>query len=281
MNITIYVASAFSKNNNGGNKAGVAFLNKAITTKQKMTIAKELAFSETAFISESAIADYKFEYFTPSEEVDLCGHATIASFVILKHLDKLFKNNYTIETNSGVLSISIKDDLIFMEQNKPIFSEVLEPKDFTDCFDIQTINKNHPLPVVSTGLRDILIPIKSEKLLHELQPNFETIKQISSHYNVVGLHLYAFDNQRIICRNFAPLFDINEESATGTSNAALACYLYNEYHLEKELYIFEQGHSLNQQSEILAKLSINSKKEIEKVFVGGKGYYCETRILSV
>ena len=92
MTITVYVASAFSKNQKGGNKAGVVLL----------SIAKELGFAETTFISKSTRADYKFEYFTPKEEVDLCGHATIASFIILDYLNKLFKDNYTIETNSGI-----------------------------------------------------------------------------------------------------------------------------------------------------------------------------------
>ena len=56
-----------------------------------MAIAKQLGYAETAFISESEIADYKIEYFTPKEEVDLCGHATIGSFAILMHLNKLFR----------------------------------------------------------------------------------------------------------------------------------------------------------------------------------------------
>ncbi|MGE1166805.1 PhzF family phenazine biosynthesis protein, partial [Peribacillus simplex] len=93
----------------------------------KMAIAKQLGYAETAFISESEIADYKIEYFTPKEEVDLCGHATIGSFTILMHLNKLFKNRYTIETNSGVLTITIKEDIIFMEQNEPIFYDVISP----------------------------------------------------------------------------------------------------------------------------------------------------------
>ncbi|HHQ0973038.1 TPA: PhzF family phenazine biosynthesis isomerase, partial [Listeria innocua] len=77
MNISVYVASAFSKNNNGGNKAGVVLNEPTLTTQQKMAIAKQLGYAETAFVTDSKIADYKLEYFTPKEEVDLCGHATI------------------------------------------------------------------------------------------------------------------------------------------------------------------------------------------------------------
>ncbi|EAL13423.1 phenazine biosynthesis protein PhzF family [Bacillus cereus G9241] len=246
-----------------------------------MAIAKQLGYAETAFISESEIADYKFEYFTPKEEVDLCGHATIGSFVILMHLNKLCQNRYTIETNSGVLTITIKDDIIFMEQNKPIFYDVVSPNEFIDCFDMKAIDDKYPIQIVSTGLKDILIPIKNETRLHTLQPNFEKIKEISKYYNVVGMHLYTFNDNRIICRNFAPLYDINEEAATGTSNGALACYLYEQHNLQKEVYVFEQGYSLRSPSEILVKLATNSNNKVEKVYVGGKGYYCETKYLNV
>lgn len=281
MKLSVYVASAFSKDHTGGNKAGVVLFEDTLTTTQKMSIAKQLGYAETAFISESDIADYKFEYFTPKEEVDLCGHATIGSFSILMHLNKLFKNCYTIETNSGVLAITIKDDTIFMEQNKPIFYDVISPTEFIDCFASKSIDSKSPIQIVSTGLKDILVPIKSETQLHALEPNFDKIKEISKYYNVVGMHLYTFNDDRIICRNFAPLYEINEEAATGTSNSALACYLYEQHSLQKDVYVFEQGYSLYSPSEILVKLVTNNKNEIEKVYVGGKGYYCETKCLNI
>ena len=127
-----------------------------------MEIAKELGYAETAFISESEVADYKIEYFTPKEEVDLCGHATIGSFAILMHVNKLFRNRYTIETNSGVLTITIKDDIIFMEQNEPIFYDIISPNEFIDCFDSKAIDNTYPIQIVSTGLKDILVPIKAK-----------------------------------------------------------------------------------------------------------------------
>lgn len=281
MKLSVYVASAFSKEHKGGNKAGVVLLEKPLSNSQKMAIAKQLGYAETAFLSESAIADYKFEYFTPKEEVDLCGHATIGSFTILMHLNKIFKTHYTIETNSGVLTITTKDDVIFMEQNTPIFYEIISPNALNGCFDTTLIDNKYPIQIVSTGLKDILIPIVAEKQLHALQPNFEKIKSISKDYQVVGTHLYTLEDDRIICRNFAPLYDINEEAATGTSNGALACFLYKQHNLQKEVYVFEQGYSLHSPSEILVRLVTNSAKEIEKVYVGGKGYYCETKYLNV
>ncbi|EAD1385536.1 PhzF family phenazine biosynthesis protein [Listeria monocytogenes] len=281
MDISVYVASAFSKNNKGGNKAGVVLNEPTLATAQKMAIAKQLGYAETAFLTESNCADFKLEYFTPKEEVALCGHATIGTFAILMHLNKIHKNQYTIETNSGVLTITIKEDTIFMEQNQPTFYDIIPPNNLTGCFDLNSLNANYPIQIVSTGLKDILIPVKSEADLYALEPNFEMVKEVSKQYEVVGMHLYTFSDDRIICRNFAPLFDINEEAATGTSNGALACYLYQHQYLQKELYVFEQGHSLHSPSEILVKLDVNDNKEIARVYVGGNGYYSETKYLSI
>lgn len=78
--VHVYVMSAFSKDNKGGNKAGVVLNREELSVSQKMEIAKELGYSETAFVTDSDVADYKIEYFTPTDEVPLCGHATIATF---------------------------------------------------------------------------------------------------------------------------------------------------------------------------------------------------------
>ncbi|MBF0014848.1 PhzF family phenazine biosynthesis protein [Enterococcus casseliflavus] len=276
MEITVHIASGFSKNQTGGNKAGVVLLEQPLTPQQKLAVAKELGFSETAFLSKSPQADFRFDYFTPKEEVDLCGHATIASFALLSYLNKLSRQQYRIDTNSGRLSITIKDGVIFMEQNKPLFSDVLSLEQLTDCFDTNAINDQIPIQIVSTGLKDILIPIKTTAQLQQVAPDFEEIKKVSALQQVVGMHLYAMEKERIVCRNFAPLFDINEESATGTSNAALACFLYQKCALEKEVYRFEQGSNLGEPSEIFVKLVTTSRKEIQHVYVGGRGHFCET-----
>lgn len=279
MDITVYVSSAFSKDDMGGNKAGVVLYENELTNEQKMKIAKDLGYAETAFITESSIADYKFEYFTPKEEVDLCGHATIGSFVILQYLDKLSKNNYTIDTKSGVLNIIINDDIIFMEQNAPEFYQTISPIEFSNCFDINSINMELPIQIVSTGLKDILIPIVSEEKLHDLKIDFDRVSDISRKHGVIGMHLYTFNEDRIICRNFAPLYEIDEEAATGTANGALACYLYKNV-IKKNNYTFEQGYSLNSISEILVNLKTDSEDNIEGVYVGGRGYYGETKHLN-
>ena len=282
--VDVYVASAFSKDNVGGNKAGLVFDRLDLSAVQKMAIAKKLGYAETAFITSSSVADFCLEYFTPTEEVPLCGHATIGTFAILNLLNKLSKNNYTIETKSGVLSIKVDSDgMVFMEQNTPTFFNELSLDLFNDCLDVNSINDKLPIQIVSTGLRDIMVPIKSTKYLQQLDPNFNVMTELSKEQNVIGVHAFALEegegNLTAICRNFAPLYDIDEESATGTSNCALACYLF-KYVEKKSQYIFEQGYNLNSPSRIIVNLKTHNDI-IDAVFVGGYGYLVEKKSLSV
>ena len=282
--VDVYVASAFSKDNVGGNKAGLVFDRPDLSSVQKMAIAKKLGYAETAFIISSSVADFCLEYFTPTEEVPLCGHATIGTFAILNLLNKLSKNNYTIETKSGVLSIKVDSDgMVFMEQNTPTFFNELSLDLFNDCLDVNSINDKLPIQIVSTGLRDIMMPIKSTKYLQQLDPNLNIMTELSKEQNVIGVHAFALEegegNLTAICRNFAPLYDIDEESATGTSNCALACYLF-KYVEKKSQYIFEQGYNLNSPSRIIVNLKTHNDM-VDAVFVGGYGYLVEKKSLSV
>ena len=242
--VQVYVMSAFSKENKGGNKAGVVLNREDLSVDQKMGIARELGYSETAFVMNSDVADYKIEYFTPTDEVPLCGHATIATFALLYHLQMLKKEDYLIETKAGILRMKVSEDgMIFMEQNKPEYLEFLEPEKFSDCLEVKWIVKDQPIQVVTTGLKDIIMPIDSVEHLAALKPDNDVMTELSRELEVVGVHAFAFTEDAeitAICRNFAPLFGIDEESATGTANCALASYLFKHYKKKSE-YVFEQG----------------------------------------
>jgi len=279
--VHVYVVSAFSKENKGGNKAGVVLNRAELSVSQKMGIAKELGYSETAFVTDSEVADYKIEYFTPTDEVPLCGHATIATFALLYYLQMLMKEEYLIETKAGILRMKVSDDgMIFMEQNKPEYLEFLKSEQFDRCLETQWISKDQPIQVVTTGLKDIILPVDSVEHLAGLNPDLAEMTELSRELEVVGVHAFAFtDDVEItaICRNFAPLFGIDEESATGTANCALASYLYRHGE-KKSQYIFEQGYNLGQISRIVVNV-VAENDEIQEIFVGGYGYLvCEKEI---
>ncbi len=279
--VDVYVAVAFSKDAKGGNKAGVVLGRSELTSVQKAAIAKEMGYSETAFVLDSDKADFKLQYFTPTEEVPLCGHATIAAFSTLKLLNMLDKPDCTIETEAGILNIHIKDDgLILMEQNRPAYLEVLDSDIFTGCIERNFIDHRFPIQIVSTGLNDVMLPVDSVEHLEQLSPDFEMIANMSKEKEVVGVHAFTIIKESdvtAICRNFAPLYGIDEESATGTANCALACYLF-KYYKQQSQYVFEQGHNMGDISRIVVNLSYH-ENVIDSVFVGGYGYLLGKRSL--
>lgn len=281
--VDVYVASAFSKNNKGGNKAGIVFNRPDLSSGQKMEVAGELGYSETAFVSDSDLADFKLQYFTPTEEVPLCGHATIAAFSTLKLLGELDKQLFTIETKAGILNIQIEEDgLILMEQNCPAYFDVLNPDIFGDCIEKDFINCDFPIQIVSTGLSDIMLPVDSRNHLEVLSPDFKMMAELSKEKNVVGVHAFTLIEEpdiTAICRNFAPLYGIDEESATGTSNCALACYLF-KYYKKRSQYIFEQGYNMGAISRIIVNIAYH-EDVIDSVYVGGYGYLLGQTTLSV
>ena len=281
--VDVYVTAAFSKDNKGGNKAGVVLVRSELTSVQKAAIAKEMGYSETAFVLDSDKADFKLQYFTPTEEVPLCGHATIAAFSTLKLLNMLDKPDCTIETEAGILNIHIKDDgLILMEQNRPAYLEVLDSDIFTGCIERNFIDHRFPIQIVSTGLNDVMLPVDSVEHLEQLSPDFEMIANMSKEKEVVGVHAFTIIKESdvtAICRNFAPLYGIDEESATGTANCALACYLF-KYYKQQPQYIFEQGHNMGEISRIVVNLSYHGGV-IDSVFVGGYGYLLGKKSLPV
>ncbi len=281
--VDIYAAAAFSKDNKGGNRAGVVLGRSELTSVQKAAIAKEMGYSETVFVLDSDKADFRLQYFTPTEEVPLCGHATIAAFSTLKLLSMLDKPEYTIETEAGILNIYIKEDsLILMEQNCPAYLKILDSDIFTGCIQKGYIDHRFPIQIVSTGLNDIMLPVDSAEHLKRLSPDFERIANMTKEKEAVGVHAFTLIKESdvtAICRNFAPLYGINEESATGTASCALACYLF-KYYKQQPQYVFEQGHNMGEISRIVVNI-LYHENVIDSVFVGGYGHMLGKKSLPV
>ncbi|MDR2133251.1 MAG: PhzF family phenazine biosynthesis protein [Clostridiales Family XIII bacterium] len=266
----IYIVSAFCKDGNGGNEAGVVLFEEGLDVGRKKAMARELGRSETVFVTRAERADFKLEYFTPTEEVPLCGHATIAAFALMRRLGILDESRPSFVTKAGALSIFFDGDTVFMEQVRPEYFETIKRPMLAKCFDAADISAKHPIQIVSTGLRDILLPIESAESLHAMTPRFDEIAELSRKYDAVGIHAFALRDERILCRNFAPNCGIPEEAATGTANCALAGYLRKHGIMKKNEYRMEQGYSLGSPSEITVRIEAECER-ISRVFAGGKG----------
>lgn len=289
MKFTAYVARAFCHDSLGGNPAGVVFVEKESQFSQvdMQLIAKQLNFSETAFISTLESGSYKARYFTPSSEIEFCGHATLAAFGVLKKLKSLKDAVYDLDTPVGRCEVTLKDRMVFLSQQLPEFGETIDQSEIHAIFR-GAVFQDEPCPrIVSTGLRDIFVRVKDKECLQALKPDLSRMSQLNKRTSSVGIHVFALNASGSVitahCRNFAPLYGIDEESATGSSNGALACHLFNEGllpHGALHQLLFRQGESLNAPSDIYVHLCTH-EEVIEKVECGGEVFVDEERELQV
>ncbi len=274
MPYTYYRLDAFAKTEQGGNPAAVVINSDHLGDDEMQQIAKAIGLSETAFIMASKVADFKIRFFTPTDEVNLCGHATIASFYLLKHLNIIKDGVYQQETKAGILSVHLEGDFVWMEQAKPVFYQMADPDEIAFSLGITQAGflEGYPIQVVSTGISDLFVPIRSLDLLLSLKPDMHQVALISQKYRTIGYHLFSMETYGGTChtRSIAPLIGIDEEAATGTANGALACYLAHHglKKVDETPWVMEQGYGMNRPSEIQVKLVMNQDTILE-VWVGG------------
>ena len=226
-----YIVDAFTDEPFGGNTAGVVLLNGDFPSDELMQqVAAELRYSETAFVQQQGYDEFTVRYFTPAGEEDLCGHATIATFSLLNQLgmvnDQVPVVNHTL---AGDLKVKFGCH-VMMQMAAPRVLEV--PMDIDRLHRIMAGEKPQhwpemPIEVVSTGLPDIMMPMASVDALNAMRPDMAALAAYSIELDVVGVHAFALsdDGYTAHVRNFGPRYDIPEESATGTANAALTHYL--------------------------------------------------------
>lgn len=287
MEVKIFQVDAFTSNLFCGNPAGVVINAKGLSDNQMQNIAKEMNISETAFIIPIDENNYKVRFFTPTHEVDLCGHATIASFYtlalkgIIKPIYRGIKRVFQ-QTKAGKLGVEIHYDngkiqKVIMEQSKPEDLGSLEEIDLLlEAFnikykDIGIAGKSVRPRIISTGLPDIQLPLKDKNILNNLDVDFKRSKNLSKKTDTTGVHAFylpEINSDRVFVRNFAPLVGINEEAATGTSNGGLIYLLKKEGLIKGQEILAIQGEALKRPSQIYC--SIEEVGSDYRVKVGGK-----------
>lgn len=287
MKLRFFIVDAFTDEPFFGNPAGVVLVDQSTLSDELMQrIASELRYSETAFVRRTGVRDFEVRYFTPVAEVELCGHATIATFEVLRSLSMVGDGDEcTLKTKAGDLKIYVDSQLTFMEQASPKFGGYLDESELGEVAESLSIEVAEIVygwikpALVSTGLWDLLIPLESGETLLNLTPDFEKLKSISRRKSVVSLHVFHYEGEgaEYICkaRDFAPLYGIPEEAATGTANGALAYLLYrNSLIVPGAVYKIRQGESLGRPSDVYVRVEKSSEvvegEGAVRVLVGGK-----------
>jgi predicted PhzF superfamily epimerase YddE/YHI9 len=215
MGIPLYTVDAFASERFSGNPAGVCLLMVQRDEKWMQSVAREVNVSETAFVVPKG-ADFYLRWFTPACEVDLCGHATLASAHVLWESGKLDASiPARFHTKSGMLACMRKDEWILMDfPSKPPVAAAAPPE----------LEKAVGGKIVWSGKSDTdwLVELESEEALRALHPDLVLLRTLP----VRGLIVTAKANKDhdFVSRFFAPRVGVAEDPVTGSAHCVLAPY---------------------------------------------------------
>lgn len=258
--MTPFILDAFTQIPFGGNAAGVVLLDAEYPPESEMkALAARLGFSETAFVRPLPDGSVQLRYFTPTDEVELCGHATVASFHLLT-LRGITQAGQSVlaHTKAADINVDIREDSsVWLDMAPPQELGELTDEDCAALYAMYGLTEADAgalrPAMVSSGLPDIMMPVKNRDTLAALKPDMAAIAALSKKLDVTGVHVFTLggDGVTAYVRNFAPLYGIDEEAATGTSNGALSFYLYRRSLLRPDrVNRFIQGEAMGRPSEI-------------------------------
>lgn len=304
-NYRIKHVDAFTTHPFAGNPAGVVLDARGLTDTEMQTIARENNLSETAFILPATLksADLQIRWFTPTNEVPLCGHATIASFHSLAEeglegMSTQGQHYFKLQTKSGILSVRVEKNF----QGTTVEFELPLPKFkvrksvgnlMLDALTIRKTDLDSKLPVVSDSY--LYVPVKSLKSLKTLQPDFARLLKSSRREKVLGVCLFTLEtyekNSSVHSRFFAPAVGINEDPVTGSANGPLGMYLW-QYAVAKDLpvrcrqmadgkteFIGEQGNEIGRAGHVKIRIAA-SDRQVLGLSIAGEAVTIMNSILS-
>lgn len=244
--MTIYQVDAFNNEIFKGNPAAVCPLDKWISEDLMQSIAKENNLSETVFFVKNK-GSYDIKWFTPVCEIDLCGHATLAAAHIIYTELGFNEKIVTFNSKSGKLTVQKINDWYTL--NFPS-EEVIEIE--TPTILKQALN----VPILKTyiGKWKLLIELKNESTISNLQPNFSLLSKLESNGIIVTS---KGDSVDFVSRFFAPKLNINEDPVTGSAHTLLIPFWAKILKKNKLNAI-----QLSKRKGILKCLSLNERVEI-------------------
>ena len=227
MKIPLYQVDAFTDQAFHGNPAGVCCLSAPRPNQWMQCVAQEMNLSETAFLLEENDG-YRLRWFTPAVEVDLCGHATLASAHILWETGRLGRDKTAkFYSRSGLLSASLEKN--YIQLNFPVkrLELVTIPEELSTLLGVKPV-------FVGKNQFDYLVEVENEEILRSLQPDMTRLSQIPVR-GVIVTCAATTPGYDFISRFFAPRVGVPEDPVTGSAHCCLTPYWSEKLHKQSML----------------------------------------------
>eukprot|EP01100_Stratorugosa_tubuloviscum_P001434 TRINITY_DN131_c4_g1_i1.p1 TRINITY_DN131_c4_g1~~TRINITY_DN131_c4_g1_i1.p1 ORF type:complete len:320 (+),score=126.32 TRINITY_DN131_c4_g1_i1:33-992(+) len=288
---------AFTKSKLMGNPCAIIFDSETLNDLEMQKIANEQNLSETCFvrrINKDSFCQYSIKpsfalrFFTPSEEIPLAGHPTIATIFALVHEKEIiFETNIQkievwLELTIGLIKVEIEktnnsheitsDNIVItMFQKKPEFLKIHDSQQILAAFGLtkdDLYNENTIIQTVSTGTPQLMIHLKNIESLRKAQLNIQLFANLRKTSDFFSPHLFclqgATDKGHTFARHFVPPGNC-EDPFTGSASGAMCAYLYH-YNLlpqNQNSFIAEQGHWMNRPGS--AQLNVHFQQDTNQL----------------
>ena len=271
--------AAFSHNGQGGNPAGVAFCEEMPTYEEMLKVAKEIGYSETAFLVKQG-DDWRVRYFAPAKEVEFCGHATIALGAVLG--ERYGEGTYKLILNQSEITVRAEKSgqNIFATLYSPrTFSEEA-PREFVDQvlagfgWTYDDLDPAFPIRFANGGVKHLILFMKNRETLAKMKYQFEVVRRLMLECDLTTISLLWQESDELFhSRNPFAAGGVYEDPATGAAAAALAGYLRDIGWKGKNNFTILQGEDMGVPCRLLVKFSSELGSSVE---VSGETRYIES-----
>jgi PhzF family phenazine biosynthesis protein len=214
----IYTVDSFTNQFFKGNPAGVCVLGNPVPDAWMQSLAAEMRHSETAFLLGGEDGEpYSLRWFTPSVEVALCGHATLATAHVLYSTETV-PETLEFSTKSGILSTTRdKSGLITMDFPVKVLREVSPPPGLIEALGVKPL-------WTGKNVWDYLVEVESEEAVRAVSPDFRALEAVDARGIIVTARASQSSDADYVSRFFAPRVGVPEDPVTGSAHCALAPY---------------------------------------------------------
>ncbi len=240
MNLLVSLYDAFAMHAFEGNVAGVVLEASKLSARTMQKVAAELNAPTTGFVvgcEPGSPPTFTVRYFTPRQEIALCGHVTVAVCTALVDEGRCTASpegtELCLRTAAGPMTVRLLGGkgtsvTVEMEQAAASFETPNLPGTVQEVLGRAPIHPGLPIEIACTGLRHLLVPFREIGGLTELRPDFKGMARLSRALQVDTVGAFAVSPDRpawVRMRDFCPAIGADEEPASGTTGCAVACYL--------------------------------------------------------